>query len=117
MTPVRCTVVETSAFGRSARRIWSEEDLLALTDFLSINPTAGDLIPETGGFRKLRWARDGKGKRGGGRVIYYFYDVNLPLFLFAAYTKADRADMTPREKAAARSFALAMKALARGREG
>lgn len=115
MNPVHCTVVEMSALGRSARRIWSDDEVSALTDYLSINPTARDLIPETGGFRKLRWGQLGKGKRGGARVIHYFHDVSLPVVLFAAYTKAERADLTVREKAAARLFALAIEALARHR--
>lgn len=67
------TVVETQAFARSAERIWSEEERAELVDFVAHNPEAGDVIPGTGGVRKLRWARSGSGKRGGARVVYFYY--------------------------------------------
>jgi hypothetical protein len=56
------------------------------------NPEAGDLMPETGGVRKLRWALPGKGKRGGARVIYFFHDERLPVFLLAMYGKNEEAE-------------------------
>jgi hypothetical protein len=113
MSEHRCTVVELSAFARAARSIWDEAEIAALVDHLSLNPRAGDLIPDTGGFRKLRWGRSGMGKRGGARVIYYFYTPDFPVFLHQVYAKADRSDLTSAEKEAARAFAAAFKALAR----
>lgn len=52
----------------------SEDDKRELIDFLAEDPMAGDLIPGTGGVRKLRFATSGRGKRGGARVIYYYLD-------------------------------------------
>ena len=62
------TVAETQAFVRSAEKLWSEQERAELVDHLAHNPEAGDLIPGTGGVRKVRWGRSGSGKRGA-RVI------------------------------------------------
>src|SRR5262245_19720140 len=69
------TVAETEHFIRSTSALWSSTELDAFKDFIAFHPLAGDAIPGTGGLRKLRWARAGLGKRGGVRVIYYFYDA------------------------------------------
>ena len=57
-------------------------------------PTAGDLIEGTGGVRKLRWARDGRGKSGGVRVIYYFHSEAMPLYLLTMFAKNERANLS-----------------------
>jgi hypothetical protein len=64
------------------------------------NPTAGDLIPDSGGLRKLRVgdARRGKGKRGGLRVIYYWWDSGLQFWLFTLYDKDEMSDLTPQQR-------------------
>lgn len=82
----------------------------SLVLFLAFNPEAGDLVPGTGGVRKLRWGLEGRGKRGGARVIYYFHSERIPLFVITAYAKnvkddigdADRNDMKRLAKALAR---------------
>ena len=63
------------------------------------NPTAGDLMKDTGGLRKLRFAdaRRGKGKRGGLRVIYYWWDAGLQFWLFTLYGKDEMNDLTPQQ--------------------
>jgi hypothetical protein len=63
------TVVETPFFLRKAAILLNEEERSELVVFLGMNPEAGDVVPETGGVRKVRWAAQGKGKRGGVRVI------------------------------------------------
>jgi hypothetical protein len=65
------TVAQTAAFRNAAEAIWSEEELDAFVNWIALNPLAGDVIPGSGGLRKLRWAAGGRGKRGGARVIYY----------------------------------------------
>ncbi len=63
--------------------------------FLARNPEMGDIIPRTGGVRKIRWSEgSSKGKRGGLRVIYYFYNINTPLFLLTAYRKSEQENLT-----------------------
>ena len=69
-----------------------------LVAFIGSNPEAGELIPETGGVRKVRWALAGKGKRGGARVIYYYHSERLPVFLLAAYAKNEKANLSKAER-------------------
>jgi hypothetical protein len=69
-----------------------------LVDYLAWNPTSGDLIPGTGGVRKLRWALAGRGKRGGARVVYFYHDARMPLFMLTAYAKNDRADLSQQDR-------------------
>jgi hypothetical protein len=89
------TVAETLTFRRYAAEVWSEEQLNEFIAWIAANPTAGDVIPRTGGCRKIRWASSGRGKRGGARVIYF----NAPdgtIWLLIVYTKA-RFDQLPTE--------------------
>lgn len=104
------TVAETLAFARSAEKIWSEEERAELVEYVAHNPEAGDVIPGTGGVRKLRWARAGSGKRGGARVVYFYYRPDCPLYLLLAYAKAQMADLTADEKKAVAAFAATIKA-------
>lgn len=71
-----------------------------LQNLLMNHPEAGDLIPDTGGLRKLRFAdqRRGKGKRGGLRVIYYWWITGLQFWLFTLYDKDEMDDLTPRQR-------------------
>ena len=106
------TVAETHGFMRAAQKIWSEEELAALVDHLAHNPEDGDVIPGTGGVRKVRWGKAGSGKRGGARVIYFYYQMDCPLYLLLAYAKAQATDLTADEKRAAAGFAAIIKGAA-----
>jgi hypothetical protein len=63
-----------------------------------MHPSAGVLIKGTGGIRKLRWARSGRGKSGGVRVIYYFHSQEMPLYLLTLFGKNEKANITKEEK-------------------
>ncbi len=65
------TVIETEIFKRYADDIWSDPEREEFIAWIAANPLAGDVIPGSGGLRKVRWSRPGMGKRGGARVIYY----------------------------------------------
>src|ERR1035438_10572146 len=91
------TVVEVEPFPSKAGRIWREEELLEFISYIAFHPMDGDVIPGGGGLRKVRWSRPGKGKRGGVRVVYYFHDASLPLFLMTMYAKSQKANLTSRE--------------------
>ena len=103
------TVIETPTFLRQAEAIWDEEERAALVDFIARNPESGDVIPGTGGVRKMRWARSGSGKRGGARVIYFYHHAERPIYILLAYAKAQREDMTSDEKRAVADLAEALK--------
>lgn len=92
------TVVETAEFLKHAHRLMSETEREALVAFVGANPEAGDIVPDTGGVRKLRWAREGMGKRGGARVIYFYHSERLPVFLLTAYPKNRKANLTKAER-------------------
>jgi hypothetical protein len=61
---------------------------------LAQNPSVGDLIRGTGGLRKVRWAVEGRGKRGGARVIYFYHSQEFPLFVLTAYAKNEQANLS-----------------------
>ena len=83
---------------KDVKTMMSESEREILVAFVGANPEAGELIPETGGVRKMRWALSGRGKRGGARVIYYYHSERLPLFLLAAYGKSEKANLTMAER-------------------
>lgn len=92
------TIVELSAFVRDIAGVLDDDELDELKVFLAANPEAGVVIKNTGGVRKLRWTASGRGKRGGGRVIYYFHSETVPLYLFKFFVKAAKSDLTATEK-------------------
>lgn len=99
-------------FLRQADKIWSDEERAALIDHVARHPEHGDIIPGTGGVRKMRWGRTGSGKRGGARIIYFYHDVDHPLYLLLAYAKAQASDMTADEKKIVSALAAIIKAAA-----
>jgi hypothetical protein len=92
------TVVETLEFLKKTQKLMDEDERAELIDYLASNPESGVLIPETGGVRKLRWALEGRGKRGGARVIYYYHNADMPLFALAAYAKNERGDLSAADR-------------------
>jgi len=98
------TVVETPGFIRDAGSVLTDEERSNLIAFLAANPVAGDIMAETGGARKLRWKAEGRGKRGGVRVIYYFHHESLPLFLLNVFAKNERTNLTRAERNAVKAL-------------
>jgi hypothetical protein len=109
MRSLLLTVVETPTFLRQSERIWTDEERAELVDHMARNPESGVVIPDTNGVRKMRWSRQGSGKRGGTRVIYFYHRPDAPLYLLLAYAKAQREDMTQDEKRAVAELATALK--------
>ncbi len=110
------TVAETPTFIQQAARLFDEAERHELINFLAEHPMAGDVIPGTGGVRKLRYAMIGQGKRGGARVIYYYLDETIPLYLLLAYAKNAKIDMTADEKRAVTSLVTAFKTSRKSRQ-
>jgi hypothetical protein len=98
------TVVELPEFIRRAQQLLSEGEAQLLVSYLAEFPQAGALIEGTGGIRKIRWAREGMGKRGGIRVIYYFHSERMPLYLLTVFGKNERADLSMAERVALGKF-------------
>jgi hypothetical protein len=88
------TVIETPSYLRDAGRFMTEIERRAVVDLIAAAPLAGEVIPEGGGIRKVRVPIAGRGKRGGGRVIYYHHSDRLPVFLLAAFAKNERSDLS-----------------------
>ena len=91
------TIAEMPEFSRNATRLLREDEIHTLISYLAEHPSAGVLLTGTGGVRKLRWAREGKGKSGGVRVIYYFHSERLPLYLLTVFGKNEKANLTKAE--------------------
>jgi len=88
------TIIETIRFIKAAKDLLSQEELDNLKDILSRNPDAGELIKGTGGFRKIRLARKDSGKSGGYRVITFFYNYEIPVFLVDIYAKSKQDNLS-----------------------
>jgi hypothetical protein len=109
------TVVETSAFARRAEKLLTVEEREDLLFYLAIHSELGDEIPGTGGVRKLRFSARSKGRSGGVRVIYYFFDGENPLYAILLYGKNEQANLTSEQKRAVSAFAETAKAAAKAR--
>ena len=103
---MRAVFVELPAFARYRERYLDDKGFRALQTLLLNHPEAGDLIPDSGGLRKLRFgdARRRKGKRGGLRVIYYWWSSGYQFWLFTLYDKDEMADLTPKERSALKAL-------------
>lgn len=97
-------IIETSIFTRQIKELISDETYSELQFALFHRPDLGELVPHSGGIRKMRWAGSGRGKRGGIRVIYYWYVPGDQLRMLYAYAKNDQADLGPRQLAALRKI-------------
>ena len=85
-------------FIRLAEKLLSAQERQELIAYLAEHPKDGDLMEGTGGVRKLRWHRGGQGKSGGVRVIYYYHDGLMPLYLLTLFAKGDKANLTKAER-------------------
>ena len=92
------SVTELAGYTRRANELLDAAEQDAVIDLVAYEPTRGDVIPGTGGLRKLRVGLSGSGKRGGARVIYYFYNEDVPVLLMAIYAKNEKADLSDRDK-------------------
>ena len=97
---MKATFVELPTFERFRQDYLDDDGLRGLQQMLLQNPEAGDVIPGTGGLRKVRFAdtRRGKGKRGGLRVIYYWWLGGRQFWLFTLYDKDEMEDLTAKDK-------------------
>jgi hypothetical protein len=92
--------VEAPAFSRYVADYLEDDAYRAFQLSLAENPVVGDVMPGTGGFRKVRWAdpRRGKGRRGGLRIIYFYFESERQIWLMTLYDKSEVSDLSAREK-------------------
>lgn len=88
---------ETPTFTRRVTALLDDDSYAALQQHLCDNPDAGDLIKGSGGFRKIRWSAPGRGKRGGVRVIYYWWNDESLISMVLMYAKNEQEDLTPEQ--------------------
>lgn len=89
--------VETPLFTAQVTELLSDADYSGLQAALVLRPDTGAIIPGSGGIRKLRWGREGKGKRGGVRILYYWHVRDDAIYMLLIFSKAHREDVTPRQ--------------------
>jgi len=93
MTYSPWSLIETPTFLADVDRYWSEDDRLECFQWLANNPKAGDVVPGSGGCRKIRWSRPGRGKRGGVRVVYFLKPNEREIWLLVIYAKSSTANI------------------------
>jgi hypothetical protein len=99
------TVVETPTYLAVANKLFSEEERAGIVALVAADPECGDLIRGTGGFRKVRVARQGMGKSGGARVVYIWRNQRFPVFLIAVFPKNEKENLSMAERNALRARA------------
>jgi len=104
------SVVETDTYLARAEKLMTPAEREAVVDMVARNPAAGVVIPGLVGLRKMRIPLEGRGKRGGGRVIYWFHSEGLPVVLLYVFAKNEAADLTP---AQAKALSKAVDGMAR----
>ena len=92
------TIAELPEFSRRAVKLLTADESKAVINYLAMHPKAGDLMQGTGGVRKLRWRRQGTGKSGGVRVIYYYHSDIMPLYLLTVFGKGEKDNLSKAER-------------------
>ena len=87
-------ILETTVFTKIVQALMPDDEYRLLQNHLIEFPESGDLIKGSGGLRKIRWKLEGRGKRGGVRVIYYWAVTDDQIFMLFAYAKNEQEDLT-----------------------
>ena len=90
------TVIETNIFSAKATKVWTPKQYEDFVVYIASTPDAGEVVPGSGGVRKIRWGKEGAGKRGGVRVIY-FNSANKETWLLTMYAKSERENISAHE--------------------
>jgi hypothetical protein len=110
------TVRETATFSAAARVLLTAGEYDAVINAIAADPAKGVLVPGTGGVRKLRVASGGRGKSGGARAIYFYFDADHPVHAITIFGKSEKADLSAKERAELRKLTDALKAAWRQRK-
>jgi hypothetical protein len=104
MTWPLVSVAETASYLAWAAGVLTEDERFEIVDLLASDPTCGVVLRDTGGIRKVRFARAGGGKSGGVRIVYYFYNENMPIYILAGFAKNEKANLSAAECASLRKL-------------
>lgn len=91
------TIVELPEYKKRVEKLLTDEENKQIISYLAVHPKAGVLMQGTGGVRKLRWAKEGGGKSGGVRVIYYYHSEEIPLFMLSLFGENEKANLSKAE--------------------
>ena len=114
---MRAAVFATSRYEREAKRLLTGVEIETMEASIAADPEAHPVVPGTGGVRKARWSRQGRGKRGGVRVIYYYWASDNEVYMLYVYAKNEQADMDAAGRKEARRFVEALKHAKEDRRG
>jgi len=101
---VKAAVFATRQYEREARRLLTELEIAAMDTAIAADPEAHPVVAGTGGVRKARWGRHGRGKSAGVRVIYYYWVSDNEVYMLYVYAKNEQADMDAAGRKAAKKF-------------
>ena len=91
-------IAEVPEYIRQAEKLLSVAERQDVLNYLAAHPKAGDLLEGTGGIRKLRWGRGGRGKSGGVRIIYYYHSELMPLYLLTLFAKNEQENLSKADR-------------------
>jgi len=92
------TVVELPEFLKKSDKLLRSVERISIVNYVAAHPASGEIMQGTGGIRKLRWSAQGKGKSGGIRIIYYFHNESMPIFLLTLFGKGEKANLSKSER-------------------
>jgi len=90
-------IIETTIYTKYISKLLTDSEYKELQDYLVKYPKSGNIIKNSGGLRKLRWKTKTKGKRGGIRNIYYYYENKNTLYMIYVYEKVKKDDLSKEE--------------------
>jgi hypothetical protein len=106
---MKAAVFSTKRYEREAKRLLTETEIVAMETSIAADPDAHPVVIGTGGIRKARWSRQGKGKSAGVRVIYYYWNADNEVYMLYVYAKKEQADLDSASRKAAKSFVEELK--------
>jgi RelE toxin of RelE / RelB toxin-antitoxin system len=107
-------IVSLSEYESQASPLLNEDERMAMEFFIACAPESHPVIPGSGGFRKARWARRGKGKSGGLRVVYFFLAAPGRIYMAAIYAKSQKETLSAADRNALARLATQIKKAAKG---
>jgi len=103
------TFIETKIFTQQITNLMSDSEYRILQNELLADPKAGNVIEHSGGLRKIRFGIKGRGKRGGIRLIYFYHEVKVRIYLLLSYSKNEKDDLSAKELEILRNIARGLK--------